>query len=70
MIWLTWRQHRQQALAGAIALAAVGTWLAITHLGIARLYRSTGLSTCLAIRAGIAGTSPTRSAITIRGSSF
>jgi hypothetical protein len=49
MIWLTWRQHRQQALAGAIALSAVGTWLAITHLGIARMFHSTGLSACLAV---------------------
>jgi len=48
MIWLTWRQHRIQALAGAIALGVVSGFLVITHLGIDRFFHSTGLAACLA----------------------
>ena len=40
MIWLTWRQHRQQALAGAIGLALIALFMFLTHLGIAREFRS------------------------------
>jgi hypothetical protein len=47
MIWLTWRQHRQQALAGLIGLALLATWLFVSHLGIARVFRSSGLASCL-----------------------
>jgi hypothetical protein len=54
MIWVTWRQHRPQAiamlvLAGAIAIAAVaiGTWMRST-------FNADGLGTCLA-RSGGAG---------------
>jgi hypothetical protein len=54
MIWVTWRQHRPQAvamiaLAGAIAIAAVaiGAWMRST-------FNADGLGTCLA-RSGGAG---------------
>jgi hypothetical protein len=46
MIWLTWRQHRQQVLAGAIGLALLASWLFLSHLGIARTFESAELSTC------------------------
>jgi hypothetical protein len=48
MIWLTWRQHRQQFLAGAIGLALLATWMVVSHLGIARMWRTTGLASCFA----------------------
>jgi hypothetical protein len=48
MIWLTWRQHRMEALAGAIGLAAIASFLLATGLGIASAFRSTGLAHCLA----------------------
>jgi len=48
MIWLTWRQHRAQALAGLIGLGSLGVWLFVSHLGIARVFQSSGLASCLA----------------------
>ena len=48
MIWLTWRQHRQQALAGAIGLGLVAVFLLLTHSGIAHTFKSSGLQSCLA----------------------
>jgi ABC-2 family transporter protein len=48
MIWLTWRQHRMQALAGAIGLAAIASFLLATGPGIASAFKSTGLAHCLA----------------------
>jgi hypothetical protein len=48
MIWLTWRQHRQQALAGAIGLGLVAAFFLVTHPGIAGTFTSTGLASCLA----------------------
>ena len=38
MIWLTWRQHRQQALAAAVALGVIGGFMLLTHPGIADWY--------------------------------
>jgi hypothetical protein len=49
MIWLTWRQHRMQALAAAIGLAAVGAFFLATGLGMASLFRSSGLAKCLSL---------------------
>ena len=49
MIWLTWRQHRQQALAGAIGLAVIGTFFLLTHPGIAHTFQGSGAARCLAI---------------------
>jgi ABC-type transport system involved in multi-copper enzyme maturation permease subunit len=48
VIWLAWRQHRQQALAGAIGLGLVAVFLLLTHAGIASNFRSSGLQSCLA----------------------
>src|SRR6059036_1877052 len=49
MIWLTWRQHRQQALAGGIGLGLVATFFLLTHPGIAHTFKSSGAARCLAI---------------------
>jgi hypothetical protein len=46
MIWLAWRQHRQQALAGAAALGLVAAFLLVTHAGMSNTFRSLGLSSC------------------------
>jgi hypothetical protein len=46
MIWLAWRQHRQQALAGGIALGLVATFLLVTHVGMSNAFHSLGLSKC------------------------
>jgi hypothetical protein len=48
MIWVAWRQHRQQVLAGAAALAALTVFLLPTGLGISHTFRSSGLAHCLA----------------------
>jgi hypothetical protein len=48
MIWLTWRQHGQQALASAIGLGLVAAFFLVTHPGIANTFKSTGLASCLA----------------------
>jgi hypothetical protein len=48
MIWLTWRQHRQQVLAGAIGLGLLAAVFLVTHIGIADMFKSTGLASCLA----------------------
>jgi len=47
VIWLTWRQHRQQALAGAIGLGLLALVLFVTHVGMAGTFNSTGLASCL-----------------------
>lgn len=47
MIWLTWRQHRMQALAGAIGLAAISAFLLITGPIITAAFK--GVQACLAV---------------------
>jgi hypothetical protein len=49
MIWLTWRQHRMQALAGGVFLAVVGGFFLLTHQGIANTFQTSGAARCLAI---------------------
>jgi hypothetical protein len=49
MIWLTWRQHRMQLLAGTIVLALIGLPLLLSGPGIAAVFRSSGLADCLAV---------------------
>jgi hypothetical protein len=49
MIWLTWRQHRMQALAAAIGLAAAGAFFLATGLGMTSLFKSSGLAQCLSV---------------------
>lgn len=48
MIWVSWRQHRLQALAGAVGAAAIGAYLLSSGPGILHAFRSTGLAHCLA----------------------
>lgn len=48
MIWLTWRQHRKQALFTAIALAVLAALMVPTGLKMHDVYDSSGLGACLA----------------------
>jgi hypothetical protein len=48
MMWLTWRQFRAQAIAGAAALAVLAIALAVTGLHLAHLFDSSGVATCQA----------------------
>ncbi|WP_327678070.1 ABC transporter permease [Kitasatospora sp. NBC_00458] len=47
MIWLTWRQHRKQALWTAIALAVLAAALIPTGLGMRSSLEDSGLGACL-----------------------
>jgi ABC-2 family transporter protein len=46
MIWLTWRQFRVQAIAGAASLAALAIAFVATGPQLAALYDASGLATC------------------------
>jgi len=48
MIWLTWRQHRIEALVVLGALAVGGVFLLITGLNMAHTLQESGLGACLA----------------------
>lgn len=48
MIWLTWRQFRVQAVAGATGLAAFAVLLALTGPHLASLYAGSGINGCQA----------------------
>jgi len=48
MIWLTWRQHRHQALGGALTLALLGAFLVLTGRQMTTSYHNSGLAACLA----------------------
>lgn len=60
MIWLTWRQFRPQAIAGAVALVAAAIALAATGPHLASMFDSSGLATCRATAAPMRATSATR----------
>ncbi|MFF2657096.1 ABC transporter permease [Kitasatospora sp. NPDC058032] len=47
MIWLTWRQHRKQALWTAVALAVLAAVLVPTGLSMRSSFEDSGLGTCL-----------------------
>ena len=47
MVWLTWQQHRKQALFAIIGLAVLATLLVPTGLQIHREFVDTGLAQCL-----------------------
>lgn len=47
MIWLTWRQHRKQALAALLGLVALAAVLVPTGLMMHQEYADTGLAACL-----------------------
>ena len=49
MTWLTYRQHRQQALFGAAALALIAVFLLVTGVHMSSAFHA-GLSRCLAVR--------------------
>lgn len=46
MIWLTWRQHRGEALAVAAVLSALGLLVLITGLPMHRAYERDGVAAC------------------------
>lgn len=48
MIWLTWRQFRAGAIAGAAALAALAVTLGVVGANLAHLYDTSGLPGCRA----------------------
>jgi hypothetical protein len=50
MIWLTWRQHRKQALYTLIALAALTAVMLPTGLAMHSAFTDSGLAACLAKR--------------------
>ncbi|MBL1097776.1 ABC transporter permease [Streptomyces coffeae] len=47
MIWLTWRQHRKQALVTVIALAALAAVTVPTGVAMHRTFTDSGLAACL-----------------------
>ncbi|WAL64640.1 transporter [Amycolatopsis cynarae] len=47
MIWLTWRQHRRQALAALITFAALAAFLVPTGLAMRHTFATLGLPDCL-----------------------
>ncbi len=51
MIWLTWRQHRFQLLAGAGALVGLLAFLVLTGVGMQSSFTDSGLAACLASNA-------------------
>ncbi|HEX4703442.1 MAG TPA: transporter [Pseudonocardiaceae bacterium] len=48
MIWLTWRQHRKQALFTVLAMAALAAVLVPTGLAMRNSFTHSGLAACLA----------------------
>jgi len=50
MSWLIWRQHRQQALSGAITLALLAVLLLLTGLHMHSVFNDSGLGRCLVSR--------------------
>lgn len=49
MNWLTWRQHRSQAVAGYGGLGVIGVFLLLTGLIIADHFSGSGLARCLRV---------------------
>ncbi|MER7459981.1 transporter [Micromonospora sp. NPDC126480] len=47
MIWLTWRQHRREALFTLAGLAVLGTLMAVTGLAMRRTFDDYGLPACV-----------------------
>jgi hypothetical protein len=50
MTWLTWRQHRLQALSTAGALGLLGLFMGLTGAHMSSVFHDSGLSHCLATR--------------------
>jgi ABC-type transport system involved in multi-copper enzyme maturation permease subunit len=67
MIWLTWRQHRRQALFTGIALVLLAAMMIPTGLAMRRAFASLGLPDCVG---KLADASPDRAAIAACGPAF
>jgi hypothetical protein len=52
MIWLTWRQHRRQALFTLVGLAALAAFVVPTGLSMRHAFNRLGLADCLTAAAG------------------
>jgi hypothetical protein len=50
MTWLTWRQHRLQALSTAGAFGLIGLFMVLTGAHMSSVFHGSGLSHCLATR--------------------
>jgi hypothetical protein len=48
MIWVTWRQHRAQFIAGGLICAVLAVFLLVTGLAMRSTYHSLGIDACLA----------------------
>ena len=48
-MWLTWRQHRAQFIAGVVLCGVLVAFLVVTGLGMRSTYHSLGVDTCLAV---------------------
>jgi hypothetical protein len=48
VIWLTWRQHRLQLLAGALTLMVILVFLVVTGIGMQASFNDSGAAACLA----------------------
>jgi hypothetical protein len=49
-MWLTWRQHRAQFIAGVVLCGALVAFLVVTGVGMRSTYHALGVDTCLAAR--------------------
>ncbi len=47
MLWVTWRQHRQQAIAAGAAFGALALFFAISGPAMSHTYHSSGLAACI-----------------------
>jgi hypothetical protein len=54
MIWVSWRQHRGQAISCLALLAALAVYAAIEGTSMRTAFGNDGLATCLAHGQGIA----------------
>jgi hypothetical protein len=52
MTWVTWRQHRAEALGAALLLGVLGALLVALGLAMHSSYRGDGVAACLARPAG------------------
>jgi len=55
MIWLTWQQHRKQALFTLIAMAALAAVMVPTGLAMHNAFAELGLADCAARAVGASG---------------
>jgi len=55
MIWVTWRQHRIEALIGGLVLVLIIPLLLVTGLNLASAYQQTGVAACIAQHATCLG---------------